>query len=544
MTGAPVARTLAGLLDEQADANPDNPAAVGVDGRLTYGQWRDRAYRVAGALARSGVRPGDRVALLCDNRVAWLEMAAGTAVLGAVLLPWNTWAKPWDLEFLLDHGRPAVLVSVDRAGNQDFLAHLGEVLPGWWEALPARRLARAPQLREVVVIGDTVPPGAQRYAEWSAGAPGALPDAGTTASDTAMVLYTSGSTARPKAVPLRHGHLIDNGFQIGERIGLGGADRVFLGVPLFWSFGSANALMAAWTHRSALVLQPQFEPERALDLIAEERCTTIYTLPAMTHALLAQPGFTRERIATLHRGLTLGSPAELHLAAETLGVSSICNIYGSTESYGNCAVTPHDTPPDRRAASQGPPLDGVELRIVDPVSSAELPAGEVGEIQVRGRITPGYLDASGRIDRVVDDDGWFATGDLGLLDSAGWLVFSARATEMIKTSGINVAPAEVEEFLSAHPDVAEVAVAGGDDPVRGQQVVAFVRRHEGAASTGEDLRAYCKDRIAGYKVPARVVMVESFPLTGTGKLSRRELSRWATEALADRHDSGTATARG
>ncbi len=475
---------------------------------------------MAAALARHGVGRGDRVALLSDNRAEWLQVAFGTAALGAVLCPINTWVKTRDLDYLLRHSAPAVLVTIGRLGNQDFLGYLREL------GLPGARVD------SVVVLGDDVPAGAVSFTDWIAAEPvsplcnAARPD------DVALVLYTSGSTAKPKAVPLIHRDLIENGHAIGTRQGLGPDDRVFLAAPLAWAYGSANALMATFTHGSVLVLQSAFEPAGALELLRRERCTSIYTLPVMTHALIEQPGFDRADLPELRRGMTLGPPVEVELARAALGAEQICNIYGSTETYGNCCVTPHDAPPERRAASQGPPLAGVELQIVDVDTRAELPPGQVGEILVRGRITPGYLDDERRPRPVVDAAGFFATGDLGSLDAAGWLTFSARESEMIKTAGINVSPSEVEEFLATHPAVVEAAVVGADVDVRGQVVIAFVRLAADVAVTPEEIRAWCKESLAGYKVPQAVIPIAAMPTTPTGKLSRRELVRLAEEHVA------------
>jgi fatty-acyl-CoA synthase len=465
---------------------------------------------------------GDRVALLSDNRVEWVQVAFAAASLGAVLCPINTWVKTRDLDYLLGHSKPKVLVTIDRLGNQDFLTYLRELgIPG---VGPAR----------VVVLGAEVPAGASGYTDWvHAGEVSPLPDLAAP-DDVALVLYTSGSTAQPKAVPLRHRHLIENGWAIGERQGLTDQDRVFLAAPLAWAYGSANAMMATFTHGSALVLQSTFEPAGALDLLRRQRCTSLYTLPVMTRALLDLPGFDPATLPDLRRGLTIGSPAELALVHDHLGVDQISNIYGSSEVYGNCCVTPHDAPFTQRAVSQGPPLDGVEVRIVDVETGALLPTGQVGEIRVRGRVTPGYLEADHILRPVVDEDGFFPTGDLGSLDADGWLTFAGRDSEVIKTSGINVSPAEVEEFLVNHPDVVEAAVVGAEVDVRGQAVIAFVRLDAAATVTPEDLRAWCKESIAGYKVPAAVIAIEQLPTTPTGKLARRELVRLAADHLSAR----------
>ncbi len=531
---APHSRTLYELIVEQAARDPRREALVVAGDRLTYGDLAAGAGRVARALQMLGVRRGDRVGLLANNRREWLDVCLGAAALGAPLVAFNTWAKEHDLEFLLAHSRVEVLITLDRLGTQDFLASLRALLPELWSAEPgAWRSVRFPHLREVVVLGGLHPPGARPFAAWRAAA-GPLeplaPGDGASAGDVALVVYTSGSTARPKAVPLLHHATIENGFNIGERQGLRPDDRVLVASPLFWSFGSANAAMATFSHGATLVLQEQFEPARALELIEGERCTAIYTLPVMTHALVEQPTFDPRRTRTLRTGVTIGSPEDVRLAAEVLGAAGICNVYGLTETYGNCCVTAATLPLETRLTCQGAPLPGMTLRIVDPDTRAVLPPGSVGEVEVGGFVTRAYLDAPEENAASFCADGFFRTGDMGSLGEDGLFRFFARAKEMIKTSGINVSPLEVEEFLATHPAVAQAAVVGAPDPVRGEVVVAFVILRDGASATADELREYCRSRIAGYKAPARVVVCASFPQTTTGKLARKTLKEWAVEA--------------
>jgi len=509
---------------------------------VTYAALLDESRAVAGALAANGFSAGARVALLSDNRLEWLATAFGCFAAGGILTPFNTWSKPWDLEYLLEHSRPEVLVILDRLGRQDFLAYLHELVPEVWSNPRGEwTSARYPTLRSVIVIGDEAPIGAERYTAWIEGSGSKAAEVCCRPDDVAMVLYTSGSTARPKGVALAHRDLVVNGYEIGKRQGLTANDRIFLASPLCWAFGGANALMACITHGATLVMQRQFDSKSAIELLQSADCTAIYTLPVMTRALVNEPAFDRDKLTSLRRGLTMGSSADVRLAAEGLGVDLICNIYGSTETYGNCCVTPFSADLDRRAGSQGPPLPGFELRIVDPETGQSMDRNQVGEIHVRGRITPGYIDSTGRPEAVVDGEGFFHTGDLGRLDVNGWLEFSARDGDMIKSAGINISPLEVEEFMLSHPDVEQVVVCGGEDAVRGQQVVAFVQFAVGSQSDVNDLLIWCKLSISSYKVPAAIVAVDSFPLTATGKLARRELIANATAALSESsggHDAG------
>lgn len=538
----PQSRTLSQLLREQADSHPDHVALADLAGPLTYAELRDRAISVASALHREGVRPGDRIGLLASNRREWVETFFGAALLGAPVCAFNTWVKSHDLDYLLGHSRVSVLVTLPRFGRGDFLEYLQELAPEMWDGKPGEwRSDRYPELHSVIVIGDAVATGATSYRERidSQRPTGEPPAAAATESQPAVILYTSGSTARPKAVPLVHRGLIENGFNIGERMGLTPADRVWLGSPLFWSYGSANAMMATLTHGATLVIQEQFDVRVAMQRISEHRCTAAYLLPTLTRAIVTDPAFDTAHTASLRTGLTIGSPDDVRLAAEAIGIPEICNVYGSTEVYGNCAVTPHDLPLADRMACQGPPLPGVEIRIVQPESGETLPTGAVGGIEVRGYVTPGYLDAPDQHASAFTDDGFYRTGDLGFLDDRGMLHYTGRATDMIKTSGINVAPAEVEEFLLTHPSVVEVAVVGAPDEERGEIVVAFVVPERGGDLTPEMVQNHCRDGIASYKVPSTVLLVTELPKTDTGKVHRVRLKELAAEGRRpDRVDSG------
>jgi fatty-acyl-CoA synthase len=521
----PFSRHLSDLVSELA--RRDGGATAVLDGAvaLTYGELDERIDAVAGGLRRLGVQWGSTVGLLCTNRWEWLAAAIGAHRVGARVAAFNTFAKAWDLDYMVSHSDTEVLICVDGFRSRDYRQTLRELVPEL--AAPDWISERFPALRHVVVIGEAPElPGVKTLVEVmaAAAAVGPLEPVPVSAADDAFILYTSGSSARPKAVPMQHYATIENGFSIGERMGLDRDDRVFVSVPLFWAYGAVNALPATLTHGATMALQPAFEPRGALDLIEQHHCTAIYTLPNMTAALLAAEGYAPARVASLRTGLTLGTEAEIRRTLEELDVPKICNIYGGTETYGNCCVTPNEWPDQRRLTSQGPPLPGVRLRIVDPSSGELLPTGSVGEIQVTGYLARGYLaDESGASARAFGADGWYRSGDLGSLDDEGGLHFHSRATEMIKTGGINVAPREVEEFLAGHPAIDNVAVVGVPDERLTEVVVAFVVARAGEEPAPGQLRSWCAERIASYKVPARVHVIPELPATDTGKLARRAL---------------------
>ena len=271
-------------------------------------------------------------------------------------------------------------------------------------------------------------------------------------------------------------------------------------------------------------MQPRFEPGEWIGLIERHRCTAVYTLPSMTGAALRDPEFRPERVASLRTGLMIGSPQEVRIAAEELGAAQICNIYGSTETYGNCCVTPCDWPLQRRMHSQGPPLPGMVLRIVDPGTGRRLGPNETGAVEVAGHVSPAYSGASAEHNAsVFTADGHFRTGDLGFLDEGGNFHFVGRDSDMIKRAGINVSPAEVENLLLQHPAVAQVAVVGAAAGERGEAIVAFVVPAASATADAEALRAHCRALASSYKVPDLIEICAELPATETGKLLRRAL---------------------
>ncbi len=410
---------------------------------------------------------------------------------------------------------------MNRFGDQHFGADLDALTPS----------AAYPHLRDIVLLDVNSVGRFKSYADLAGAEPiGPLPPGeGPSAADVAIAIYTSGSSSRPKSVPLTHCGIIENGFNIGERQGYGPADRVLLAPPLFWSFGCANAMSAVLTHGATLVLQARFEAAEAIALIEKFACTALYTLPSITAAIIAHPGFRPARVASLRTGLTIGSPQDVVTAATILGAREICNVYGQTESYGNCCVTPHHWPLEQRANCQGPPLPGVQLRIIDAETGAALPPDEIGLIEVRGYILRGYLgDSASQDAAALTRHGFFRTGDSGHLTAAGHLVFAGRVSEMIKKGGINISPAEVEDVLMRHPAVAQVGVVGVPDRQQGELLAAFVVARPGVAPTVDELAAHCRSVASRYKVPDFIEILDTLPTTATGKLMRRNLKQMAS----------------
>jgi fatty-acyl-CoA synthase len=528
----PRSRTLGDLLDATARTRPDAEAVIFRDRRLTYRALRVACDELARAFLAVGVRRGDRVAVLLPNRSEWLIAAFAAAKLGAITVGVSTFSTPRELVWTIEHCRPAAIITMEAFRGRSYLEPLYASYPELATSAPgALRSARLPELRAVITIDERAHDGIYLLGDFVRRAGDVREDdlgtaqAAVTPADPCFILYTSGSTATPKGVVLAHGSVIENGFGIGERMRLSAADRVWLAVPLFWSFGSANALPALVTHGGTLVLQERFEPGEALALLDDERCSVYYGMANMARAMLEHPERGRRALAAMRTGLTIGLPEDIQLTMEAVAARELCNVYGSTETYGNCAVTDARDDLALRLSTQGRPLPGMTIRVVDPESGALRSPGEVGEFRVKGHVTPGYYNDAEQTRAAFDAEGYFVTGDLGLIGDDGRVRFRGRLKEMIKTAGMNVAPLEVEAVLLGHAAVKQAYVVGVADRARGEQVVAAIELRDGAAATAEALTAFCRERLAGYKVPARFVFRkgDEFPRTPTGKIQKPRL---------------------
>ncbi|HTE80801.1 MAG TPA: AMP-binding protein, partial [Reyranella sp.] len=477
----PQSRTLGDLVDELAAATPQAPALVSGAERLDFAGLKARIDAFARALLGCGIGRGDRVALLCSNRSDWVVAVGGAAKLGAPIAAISTFSSPRELAHVLEHSGARALIMLSRFRDRHFLQALGELCPELARCPPGTlQSATLPALRTVVVVDGDAPSGTFGPAAFLAcgdgveGAAVARAQMSVAPDDLCFILYTSGSTAAPKGVTLAHGPLLANGFDIGERQHLTAEDRLWLAVPLFWAFGSANALPAIMTHGGCMVLQEAFEPGAALALIERERCSVYYGMANMARALLEHPDHPGRRLGAMRTGLTIGPPEDITLTIQALGTAELCNVYGSTETYGNCAVTDAHDPLPLRLATQGLPLPGMSVRAVDPATRASLPSGEIGELAVRGYTTPGYFRAPELDAQAFDTNGWFLTGDLGSVGPDGRVRFRGRLKEMIKTGGVNVAPLEVEHVLLQHPGIVQAHVVGVPDRLKGEIVAAAV----------------------------------------------------------------------
>ena len=533
MIARPKGLTLAAVVAEQAAVTPDHPAILFRDVCLSYGALNADMRAAAKGLLALGVTPGQRIGILIGNTPEWVVMALAASAIGVTLAPLNSWYKPAELAWTMRHCGLTAIVAARTFLKTDYGTVFTDLLPALKHRLPDPAF---PRLRTLVLIGDTVA-GAIDWGQFLDGG-AAISDpqldtamAAVDPDSPAYVLYTSGSTAEPKGVLLCHRGVVGNGFDLGQRRGIGPGDRTWLGTPLFYALGATNALPATLTAGATLVLQGAFEAGAALDTIERTRATVYYGTGNMSRALLDHPAFAPDRVASLKKG-NAGLGAEYkRLTLIELGITGAVPAYGLTETYGNAAVGWHDDPLDVKLATDGVALPGIEIRIVDPETDAPRGPGEIGLIQIRGHVTLGYLDNPEETAKALRPDGFFDTGDLGTLDPEGRLCFHSRLKDVIKSGGINVSPIEVEQLLVTHPDVRDAHVVGVADPIRGELIVAFVDPFVPVAEPL--LQAHVKQRAASFKVPHHIFFRNeaALPRLATGKIAKVALREEARRLL-------------
>jgi acyl-CoA synthetase (AMP-forming)/AMP-acid ligase II len=505
--------TTTAVLAAVAEALPDQSFVVADDGELTYREMSSLSVDLAAGFTALGLRTGERVGILLPNGIRWCAALFGAHAAGLSVVPLNTWYRRDELASVARRAGLRTIItqteifgfeSASAATGLDVAGYLGPLL---WPAGAPRPVELSPAL----ATGDAIT---------------ALRRSAAAEAADALVVFTSGSSAAPKAVRLTQGGLARTGYAIGERQGVSAGDRFWFASPLFFVFGCANALPNALTHAATLCLQERFEAASALEFIERHRCTIYYGVGPVTRALAACEDLPTRDISSLRTGTANATPEDLRLAMDVLGVQQVCNAYGLTESYGHSTITAHTDPADARTSSQGTVLPTQQLRIV--ADGVVAPTDVAGEIQIRGLITPGYLDDVDTTTRAFDRDGWFRTGDIGLIDAHHRLHYLGRRDDTMKVQGINVSPMEIELLLVQHNMIDEafvfgLATAEGDQSV-GCVLVSPVPPHE-RCRLERDVQTWIRQRAASYKVPTtiRIIAPGELPLTATGKVSKRLL---------------------
>jgi fatty-acyl-CoA synthase len=518
--------TAGGMLAAMAARAPDREAIVATDRRISYRDFDAEARRLARALLALGIGAGDKVALWLPNRPAWFFVQYGCALIGAVVVALNPRYRSHELRYILAQSDAAALVLADHHAHVDFLETLHEVLPALPGAVPGELADPAfPLLRSVILDADDPYPGCLRLAdvveagdaaEWTP----ALDRAGAAVGpdDPFAILYTSGTTSFPKGAVITHRNCVPHGWYCGEVMRMSPADRVLHTLPLSGTWGGLCIPIATWTHGATLVLTEGFDPAVALHLMERERITVWNAVDAMTVPVLEHPDLARRDRSSLRTGGFATTAGGVHglfdAVVERIGVPQAFQPYGMTELNAMALVHDLDESTEERALPGVWPADGIEVRVVDPETGADLPAGREGELWVRGRsVTAGYYKKPEDTARAFAPGGWFRTGDLAVRDEAGRTVFRGRLREVLRISHFMVSPGEIEAFLMTHPKVLQAFVVGVPDARTNEAAVAYVIPRPGVALAADEVIAHCKGRIASFKVPRHVRIVDDVPRT-------------------------------
>ena len=491
--------------------------------RATYAELWDHTTKVARGLLALGVKKGDRVGIWSPNRWEWVALQYGSARVGAILVNINPAYKTAELEYVLREAGVSVLVLAKAFRTSDYVTMLTEVRP------------RLPGLRDAIVIDD----------DWDklCGAGSFVTDhalaereASLQFDDAINLQYTSGTTGFPKGATLTHHNILNNGYFVARACGYTEQDRVCIPVPFYHCFGMVMGNLGCTTHGACMVVPGEaFDPLAVLETVAEEKCTSLYGVPTMFIGELDHPRFAELRPTTLRTGIMAGSPCPVEVMKRVqndMGMREVTICYGMTETSPVSTQSAKDDPLDKRVSTVGRVHPHVEVKIVDPASGDVVPRGKPGELCTRGySVMLGYWNNEEATRTAIDPAGWMHTGDLATMDDGGYVNIVGRIKDMIIRGGENVYPRELEEFLHTHPDVAEAQVIGVPSERYGEEVMAWVRPKPGRALDAAGLEAFCKGRIASYKVPRYWRVALEFPMTVTGKVQKFRMREIAVDEL-------------
>ncbi|MER7119165.1 AMP-binding protein [Streptomyces goshikiensis] len=493
--------------------------------RWTYAEFAADVDALALGLLDLGITKGDRVGIWAPNRAEWTLVQYATAKIGAILVTVNPAYRSHELEYVLRQSGMRMLVAAERFKSSDYAAMIEEVRPGCPE-LEFTVLLDGPRWTDLLERGRQGDPArlARVQAELSA-------------DDPINIQYTSGTTGFPKGATLSHHNILNNGFFVGELCHYTELDRVCIPVPFYHCFGMVMGNLACTSHGAAMVIPaPSFEPAATLAAVEAESCTSLYGVPTMFISALADPGFDSYDLSGLRTGIMAGSPCPVEVMKEVIdrmGMTEVSICYGMTETSPVSTQTRADDSVERRVSTVGRVGPHLEVKVVDPATGRTVPRGEPGELCTRGySVMLGYWGEPERTAEAVDAARWMHTGDLAVMDEDGYLGITGRIKDMVIRGGENLYPREIEEFLHTHPDVLDVQVIGVPDPKYGEELMAWVRMREGAEPlTAETVRAYCAGRLAHFKIPRYVHVVEEFPMTVTGKIRKIEMRETAARLL-------------
>lgn len=518
-TSTPLLReTISANLARTVRAHGDRDALVSCEQGIswTYSEYAEQIELVARGLLGLGFAKGDRIGIWSPNNAEWALVQFATARIGVILVNINPAYRTHEVQYALEQSGCRGLVTVPTFKTSDYRAMVAEVRPS------------LPGLEHVIFIGT------QDWADLINGESSASVavlealEVTLRYDDAINIQYTSGTTGNPKGATLTHSNILNNGYFVGRACGYSEDDRIAVPVPLYHCFGMVMGNLAASTHGACVVYPSEAaDPKKVLAAVSEQKCTSLYGVPTMFIAELGDEVFARSDLSSLRTGIMAGSPCPVEVmtqVVERMNMDQVTIAYGMTETSPVSCQTATDDPLDKRVGTVGRVHPHVEIKIIDPESGASVARGESGEFCTRGySVMKGYWNDEEKTAEAIDADGWMHTGDLATMDEVGYVNIVGRIKDMVIRGGENIYPREVEEFLYSHPDIRDVQVLGVPDAKYGEELVAFLQTDDGVKITADDIRDFCKDRIAHFKIPRYVATIEEFPMTVTGKIQKYKL---------------------
>lgn len=539
-----IEETIGAFFDAMIERFPDKEAVVSCHQgiRYTYLELQREVDRMASALLRAGLKPGDRIGIWSHNNVEWLVTQFATAKAGVILVNINPAYRVAELEYALAKVECKALIVMPSFKTTDYLEMIRSIAPEVSGAVPGRlESAKLPSLKTVIQIGNDTVPGFMRFSDLLAtgdSADQAVHSLGARLrnTDAINIQFTSGTTGSPKGATLTHRNVLNNGFFIGEAMRLSPDDRLCIPVPLYHCFGMVVGNLAALTHGTTIVYpNDAFEAVSVLRAVQDERCTALHGVPTMFIAELDHPRFKEFDLSTLRTGVMAGSPCPIEVMKRVVNemhMGEVTIAYGMTETSPASCQSTTDTPLEKRVSTIGKVLPHLELKVISPESGEILPVGAVGELCTRGySVMRGYWKDAAKTSEAIDAEGWMHSGDLATIDEDGYVNIAGRIKDLVIRGGENVYPREVEEFLYRHPAIQDVQVIGVPDQKYGEELCAWAILRDGATLSEDGLRAFCKGQIAHYKIPRYIRFVESFPMTVTGKIQKFVMREMMKEEL-------------
>jgi fatty-acyl-CoA synthase len=549
-------KTIGQVLDTAAAKYPDKDALVVCHQkkRYSYFAFREEVEIAARGLMSLGVQKGDRVGIWATNCAEWVVAQFATAKIGAILVSVNPSNRAFELEYVLRQSECQTLLLIGGFRDSNYVEAVRQVCPEIDASEPCGlHAAKLPGLRNLIFIGGAAPEGMMAWNELLQRSSRITTDqlrereASLEFDDSINIQYTSGTTGFPKGAMLSHHNIVNNGMLIADSLRFTHLDRLCIPVPFYHCFGMVLANMACVATGATMVVPaPHFDAEATLRAVQEERCTALHGVPTMFIAELDHPRFAEFDLSTLRTGIMSGAPCPIEImkrVVQQMHCRELTIAYGMTEASPVITQTTPDDPIEARVTTVGKPLPHTEVKIIDRSTGKILPLGESGELCTRGYLVmKGYYRNDEGTRAAIDNDGWLHTGDLAAMDERGYCNITGRAKDVIIRGGENIYPREIEEFLYGCPGVAAVQVVGIPDRKYGEQVVAWVKRDQNSNLTVEDVLHFCEGKIAHFKIPKHIKIVEEFPLTVTGKVQKFKIREAMTRELGLTADSEIETA--